>query len=114
MLRDKLAEAIQQMRGNPCNPDNRKAFFDAFTAQGWAMTRNGQNTSDEQGAAFWRTGDDQPLAEGVERLQSDGYVTQDELARAMLVRRFGDAAPQSIKGYVPEPDRCQRPDMPHR
>lgn len=110
VLRDHLAAALEGMKANPCDPATRDAFFAAFTDRGWAMTQDGANSSDENGPAFWRTDDDRPLDQQLEKLQADRYVTTGELGQAMTRKRFGDNPPFK-KVAIPagmDGDRCAR------
>jgi hypothetical protein len=120
VLRDHLAAAMDQMKGSPCNPDVRAAFFSAFADRGWAMTEDSKNSSDENGPGFWRSADDQPLNQQLDQLRTDGYITDNELARAMIAKHFTNSI-SAQAGPQLEADRCQPgrgagmpPGMPQR
>jgi hypothetical protein len=106
-IRDKLSVALSAVEATPCDPEARTAFFKAFGVRATALVHDSANSPDENGPAFWRTADDQPLDQRLNNLTKAGYITQDEIDRYVMALDMGPGSVVKPTGQGPmDPDKC--------
>jgi hypothetical protein len=107
VLRDHLSDALGAVEASPCDPATRTAFFKAFGDRAEAMIKALADSPDEKGPAFWRTADDLPLDQRLNRLTTAGYITMDEITRYIMARPMGPGSVVQPTGQGPmDPDKC--------